>query len=181
MTLDTSINEQEYIRLYQETSDQKYAIALYKPYIELVYGVCLKYYKNKADAEDAAMSVYELVARKLKTHQVENFKSWLYVVTKNYCFEKLRQKTRHMVKEKDAADVYSSIVFHPDNIDKEAQLNKLEDCLSKLSDEQEKCVRWFYLDQKSYQEIAEAHNLAWGKVRSLIQNGRRMLKNCMGA
>ena len=119
------------------------------------------------------------MSKKLKTHKVENFKSWLYVVTKNYCFEKLRQRNRHLVKEKVAADMYSEVVFHPDNIEKELRLDKLEKCIAALAEQQQKCVQWFYFEKKSYQVIAQENNMEWNKVRSLIQNGRRMLKNCM--
>jgi len=40
-------------------------------------------------------------------------------------------------------------------------------------------VSLFYLEQKSYQQIAETTGLEWNKVRSYIQNGRRNLKICM--
>jgi len=37
----------------------------------------------------------------------------------------------------------------------------------------------FYYENKCYNEITENTGLDWNKVRSLIQNGRRNLKNCM--
>jgi len=167
--------------MYQSTYDQKYLAELFVAYQELIFGVCLKYFKNKADAEDGLMSVYEQVSKKLKTHQVDNLRPWLYVLTKNHCLEKLRKKGKAFTKEKEAANMYSDTVFHLDSIDKEEKLNKLENCMDKLIKEQKNCIRLFYFEKKSYQEIAESDGMAWSKVRSYIQNGRRMLKKCMEA
>lgn len=179
MSVDKHIDDLELISKYKKSKDQKWMGELYSRYVELVFGLCLKYYKNKADAEDALMSVYELVSQKLLTHEVKNFKPWLYTVTKNYCFEKLRQKTRVLQKENEAAGMYSEDVFHLDNIEKEEKLNKLETCMKSIDKDQSNCVRLFYYEKKSYQQIATIESISWSKVRSLIQNGRRMLKNCM--
>jgi len=178
---DPNIAEKKLISSYKDNSDQELLAELYLPYQNLVLGTCLKYLKNKADAEDAVSGIYELISKKLKTHKVENFKSWLYVVTKNYCFEQLRKKSRQIVKEKEAADVYSQEVFHPDKVDKEALFTKLEACINKLNDQQKSCIRKFYFEKKSYQEIAESSGISWAKVRSYIQNGRRMIKKCIEA
>ena len=43
----------------------------------------------------------------------------------------------------------------------------------------QQAVRMFYLDEKSYKEISDSTGIDWNRVRSLIQNGRRNLKNCM--
>ena len=40
-------------------------------------------------------------------------------------------------------------------------------------------IELFYLQGKTYKDIASQHNMQIGKVRSFIQNGRRNLKICM--
>ena len=42
-----------------------------------------------------------------------------------------------------------------------------------------KTIRLFYLENKCHNEITEMTGMDWNRVRSLIQNGRRNLKNCM--
>lgn len=64
-------------------------------------------------------------------------------------------------------------------LEKEENFRKLEDCLGSLAAEQRDSIRLFYLEGKSYNEVASQTGLEWNKVRSLIQNGRRNLKNCM--
>ena len=63
--------------------------------------------------------------------------------------------------------------------EKEENLKQLEKCIETLSPDQKQTVQLFYLEEKSYKEIAGMTNTEWNKVRSLIQNARRNLKNCM--
>ncbi len=171
--------EVQLINKYKETGDQQFLAQLYEPYLSLVYGLCLKYFKNSHDAEDASMDVYLGIAEKLKRHNVKNFKSWLYVVTKNHCLDKLRSRGSKFPKEKEAQLMYSGEVFHPDNDEDNSRIKELERCMETLSDDQRNCVNMFYFQKKSYLEITESTQYTWGQVRSFIQNGRRNLKNCM--
>ena len=64
-------------------------------------------------------------------------------------------------------------------LEKEENLNQLAGCMESLSTEQRQSVQLFYLQEKSYKEIAGLTNTDWNQVRSQIQNARRNLKNCM--
>ena len=64
-------------------------------------------------------------------------------------------------------------------IEKELNLNRLTKCIETLSPDQKHTVQLFYLEEKSYKEIAGITQTEWNKVRSLVQNARRNLKNCM--
>jgi len=179
LSLDSNISEEELIKQYQLTEDQECLGKLFTPYMELMYGVCLKYLKDSTKAQDAVMDVYVHVGKKLKTHQVEDFRPWLYVVTKNHCFDQLRKASKKLEKEKAAKDMYSTTVFHPDNVSKEALLIKMEACVEKLNKEQKNCIEAFYYKSLSYDLIAKEYGLSWNSVRSYIQNGRRKLKQCL--
>ena len=154
-------------------------VRLYEPYMPLVYGSCLKYLKNEADAQDAVMDIFEKIAKKTRNSEVANFKAWLYTVTRNHCFEKLRSKRTKRDKEIEASVMYSDSVFHPDNIDNEEEISRLTKCLEQLDGFQKKCIELFYFRKMSYAEISERLELKYNQVRSRIQNGRRNLKICM--
>ncbi len=51
--------------------------------------------------------------------------------------------------------------------------------LEELNKEQKQCVTLFYLEKKSYQEIAETTHLSLMQVKSHIQNGKRNLRLLM--
>ena len=75
--------------------------------------------------------------------------------------------------------VYSKEVFHPTIDSKDKEVRELESCIETLEEDQKSCIRMFYLEKRSYQELSDTLKLSWGQVRSRIQNGRRNLKNCM--
>ncbi|HMC85794.1 MAG TPA: sigma-70 family RNA polymerase sigma factor, partial [Chitinophagaceae bacterium] len=83
-------SDKELVLAYQQSGDLKLLSNLYQRYMELVYGVCLKYLADPETAKDAVMQVFEELIIKLKKHEVDNFKSWLYTVAKNHCLMQLR-------------------------------------------------------------------------------------------
>ena len=177
---NTDCSDAELLAKAKLSNDQDYAADLYSRYIELIYGVCLKYFKDEERAKDAVMEIYEKLVKKIKTHNIENFNSWIYVVSKNHCFEILRKEKTKNQKKQDYEIMQSEENYHPYSEDeKEVQLTKLETCVEKLVEAQKICVTMFYLEKRSYKEIAEKLNKEWSSIRSLIQNGRRNLKNCM--
>ncbi|MFN7119722.1 MAG: RNA polymerase sigma factor [Saprospiraceae bacterium] len=149
---------------------------LYERYVDLVYGVCLKYFKKEADAEDAVMAIFEQLVEKAKTHEVQNFRSWLYVLAKNYCLMQLRKPQRE-ISEADFMHLDGEV--HPTEEHGEEQEAHLRDCIGKLPTQQRESIELFYFQEKSYQEIAEMKKEELGKIRSFIQNGRRNLKICL--
>ena len=62
------------------------------------------------------------------------------------------------------------------HLEKDRQLELMSESLDELSKEQKLCVTLFYLDKKSYQEIAEQTGFSMMQVKSYIQNGKRNLK-----
>ncbi|MEO1383805.1 MAG: sigma-70 family RNA polymerase sigma factor [Bacteroidota bacterium] len=61
-------------------------------------------------------------------------------------------------------------------MDKELQLQQMEQALTKLKLEQRVCVELFFLQKKSYQEVASETGYTLKQVKSYIQNGKRNLK-----
>jgi RNA polymerase sigma factor (sigma-70 family) len=172
--------DQDLIYRYKQTNDIKFLGHLYSPYMDLVYGVCMKYLKDGEASKDAVMNIFEELVEKLKKHEVDNFKSWLYVVARNHCLMQLRKEAKVKITEMSDNFMQSEEDLHLNGEpDKETNLKFMEDCLEKLPEDQKRTVSLFYLESKCYQEIAELTGQEWNKVRSQIQNGRRNLKLCI--
>jgi RNA polymerase sigma-70 factor (ECF subfamily) len=173
-------SDQELIDKYKRTHNNEVLGVLYERYMHLVYGTCLKYLKDREAAKDAVMNIFEELMTKLRSHEVDNFKSWLFVVSKNHCLMLLRKESRARTVEIPISLMQSEEEIHLNGVlEKEKHLTDLEDCLQSLADEQQRTVRMFYLDNKCYNEIAEMTGMEWNRIRSHIQNGRRNLKICM--
>jgi len=178
-------NDAELIGRFKKSGDLEDLSALYSRYMHLVYGVCLKYLNDRESSKDAVMQIFEKLSVDLLNHEVENFKSWLHVLTRNFCLMKLRsEKTK---KEKEEKIKKDAIIFmespyemhHENGQAMDSDINALKNCIEKLNEEQKKCVSLFYLEEKCYQEIADSSGYDLKKVKSHIQNGKRNLKICL--
>ncbi len=153
---------------------------LYQRYMDLVYGVCLKYYKEPETAKDSVMLIFEELVLKLKKHDVENFRAWLHQVARNHCLMQLRTPRNMKTVEFKTELVQNEENVHLNGVlEKEENFKKLEYCLGTLAADQREAIRLFYLEGKCYNEIVEMTGQEWNQVRSFIQNGRRNLKICM--
>jgi RNA polymerase sigma factor (sigma-70 family) len=174
------IVEAKLLTRYKESQDPALVGELYSRYMALVYGVCLKYLKDREESRDAVMHIYETLLEALKKHEVSNFKSWLYTLARNHCLMKLRaEKGRHF--EDISMGIMENVSEkHPDSEpDLEQNVSKLEKCLEALVPDQRTCVQLFYYEQKCYREIESITGLDNNRVKSHIQNGKRNLKICM--
>jgi len=157
---------------------------LYGRYIDLVYGVCLKYFRNRELSQDAVMDIFEKLVTELGKHKVENFKSWLYVLTKNFCLMKLRHSKKDIDKViniEEHAYLFMENDFRMHPVDKSDINNNevLENCIEQLKEDQRNCIRLFYYENKCYREIAGLLKMDEKKVKSHLQNAKRNLKICM--
>ncbi|HEY5969199.1 MAG TPA: sigma-70 family RNA polymerase sigma factor [Chitinophagaceae bacterium] len=176
----TNQSDTELVLAYRQSDDLKVLGELYQRYMELVYGVCLKYLKEPELAQDAVMQIFEELVSKLKKHEVDNFRGWLHQVAKNYCLMQLRTPKNLKTVALPPLLMQNEEDVHLNGVmEKEENFQKLEKCIASLSDEQRTMIKLFYLDGKCYNEIVEITGLEWNHVRSSIQNGRRNLKLCM--
>jgi RNA polymerase sigma factor (sigma-70 family) len=174
------MSDLELLAQYKGTSDLEVLGVLYSRYTSMVYGVCLKYLKDREESKDAVMQVFEKLVGTLREHEVTHFKSWLYVTARNSCLMQIRARKGKYFEEISLGFMENEPSAHPDEgPETEANLSKLEDCIQKLIPEQQACVSLFYLQQKCYKEIVSLTGYDDNKVKSYIQNGKRNLKICM--
>ena len=179
--------DEELVNIYRASEDKFVVGELFKRHSLMCFAVCNKYLKNEDAAQDAAMSIFEKLFEDLKKHDIQNFRSWLHTVCRNYCLMQLR---RHEIKiRKDTVYIDDEANFmelesflHQDitDNDKENQLKTLETAITELKDKQRECIELFFLKQKSYDEISELTGYTNNDVKSSIQNGKRNLKIILG-
>jgi RNA polymerase sigma factor (sigma-70 family) len=174
-------SDPELIAAFKKSGDIKYVSSLYLRYMELVYGVCLKYFKDSERSKDAVMDIFEELHKKLDRYEIANFKSWLHVLAKNHCLMQLRSPKNITNTEFNVDIMQSGQETHleDEHLEKEANYTKMEYCISKLPEEQRQTIELFYLQSKCYNDIVSLTGIEWNKIRSHIQNGRRNLKKCM--
>jgi len=165
---------------YKSSADMVALSELFQRYMDLIYGVCLKYLEDKELAKDAVLDIFEELVPKLQKHEVANFKAWVYQLSKNHCLMKIRATKKFSKISSEPELMQNQDLLHLDNDqNREESFKQLELCLQQLQEEQKITIELFYLQKKCYNEIVEQTGIEWNKVRSHIQNGRRNLKICM--
>jgi RNA polymerase sigma-70 factor (ECF subfamily) len=174
-------SDKELIFFFKEANDIRHLSILYQRYMDLVFGVCLKYLKDPEKSKDAVMEIYEQLSAKLIKHEVDNFKGWLHVLTRNHCLMQLRSGKNFTTTEFNPDFMQLTQENHLENevLEKEANYQRLEGCIETLPEDQRQSIELFFLQEKCYNEIAAITGHEWNKVRSFIQNGKRNLKICM--
>jgi len=179
----SQLTDEQLIAKYKQSGLKLAVGELFKRHSLMCFAVCNKYLKDEQAAEDAAMSVFEKLFKDLKNHEIQNFKSWLHSVCRNYCLMQLRKPLNtlriHDADEENESNFVNLERFlhqEENTEEKERTYQTLELAISELKDKQKECIELFYLKQKSYDEIAELTGYTNNEVKSYIQNGKRNLK-----
>lgn len=176
-----NLSDSELIERYRYSFDNSYIGELFQRYSHMLFGVCIKYMKDEERAKDVVMEVFEKVLTDLKRHKVENFRTWVYSVAKNQCLMILRKEKRVQVRHEEYVHVTAEIMELglPEHLNRESQEEtdrKLMLAIDNLKQEQQDCIKLFYFEKKSYDEIEEQTGFTYKQVKSYLQNGKRNLK-----
>ena len=180
-----SHSDEQLIEQYKKTQKLDYVGELFQRKGQLISSLSIKYMQNDLDAEDATYEIFEIISKDLLKHEVTNVNSWLFSVTRNHCYKKLKKQIneREKIEEKKKDDIsFMEKYDNEDLLSKQAQESRfelMEECLSNLKEEHAKCLRLFYLERKSYKELEEITGYPLKKIKSYIQNGKRNLKIAM--
>ena len=179
--MDTSLpnhnDDNELLENFYRSKDNQWLGTLLQRYTLLLLGVCMKYLKNEEEAKDAVQQIFLKVFTELHKYRVDYFKSWLYMITRNQCLMRLRDRQGKIAKE---LTENLGLQEQENNIaelaEKDALLAAMETSLEELNADQKTCVTLFYLQKKTYHEISDTTGYTLLQVKSHIQNGKRNLK-----
>jgi len=180
------ISDESLIEAYRSSGDMGSLADLFSRYTHLVFFICAKYLPA-ADCEDTAMEIFELLSRAMSIHQVTNFKSWLGTTTRNHCLMKLRKNKgitfesieNMMENEENEKDFMQNYDFEH-LLESEALVQSLNRSIERLDERQKLCLKLFYFENKSYEEITTTLQISQDQVRSHLQNAKRNLRILLG-
>src|SRR4051794_9486668 len=103
----------------------------------LLFGVCMKYLKDEEEAKDTVQQIFLKVIIELSKYKVEFFKSWLYMIAKNLCLMKIRDRQGRMpVELTEEVGAYEEIKSRTELLEKDKTLSLVEEGMNELNDEQ---------------------------------------------
>ena len=174
------MTDRELLDRYYADGNNIWLGLLLERYTLMLLGVCMKYMRQEEEAKDCVQQVFVKIITELPKYKVEYFSSWIYTIARNHCLMRLRDRHGHPTAITD------NMLFSWDedmgkqpHLEKDQRLELMVQALEELAKDQKRCVISFYLEKKSYQEIAGATGLTLMQVKSHIQNGKRNLKGLM--
>ena len=147
-------------------------------YKDAVFGLCLGFLRNRADAEDIAQDAFIRAYNNLRRYKIEKrFSTWIFTIASNLCRNRLRYRKNHPVAEmpdgisggRDPASIVATEDRHA----------RVQVCLNRLPyGYRAPLVLRFYNDL-SYREIADILSVPEGTVKTRIHRGKTMLKELL--
>lgn len=173
------LSDKELIELYKKREDEDVVGEFFSRYVHLIYAVCYNYLKNDNETRDMVMEIFESLGEKIKKHEIQHFKSWLYMVSRNACLMRLR-KSKMEVSLEQIEFYRTKIVENEPNLNPDfEQVQKehnLREFLTRLKEDQRVCIELMYFKNMSYKDISSVTGYTLKQVKSYIQNGKRNLK-----
>lgn len=174
-------NDAELIRLLR-MQDESAFNELYDRYHKLVYYIAYQITRCEADAEEIKQEVFLKVLRyAIDIKNSNRFKYWLVSITHNECKRLFRSnKDKAMDDAKlDQLNVQTEKrrEFLPEaNMHYRSDMEILQACMLRLSDEQREVISLKYFAQMSIDEIAQLLNVPNGTVKSRLANSKKLLR-----
>lgn len=174
-------SDEDLLKHYKQSGNKELFAELFKKHVQNVYGTCLFYLQNKDEAQDATMQLFEKLMSEIQKQEINNFKAWLSFVVRNHCISLIRKnKSYHKNIESYYEFEYQETTYETEEkiskVSDEQMIEYMKSCLPRLKEKQRECVELFYLQNKSYQQIAEITTYSLNEIKSYIQNGKRNLK-----
>lgn len=160
------------------------------PLLRQAYGTALRLTRSAADAEDLVQEASLQAFRGFGSFRPgSNFKAWFYRILTN-CFisrYRMRRKEQYDVSLDDAPTVYLSARSVQDHLavagddPAGALLGRVTEqqvaaALDALPEEYRAVATLYFMEDFSYQQIAEVLDVPVGTVRSRLHRGRRLLQ-----
>ena len=181
----SNLSDDQLITHFKQNGDRRIVAELFQRYHHLIFGACLKQLNSREESKDATMNIFERMIIKLPTANVQSFNSWIYVVIKNECMNMLRKRQSsanlkgNLKIIKNSGENFMEFEEVPRlSMEKEdiPPEDRLKLAINQLRQEQQQCIRLFFFEQKSYEQIAKQTHYSEKQVKSYLQNGKRNIK-----
>ncbi len=167
-----SLNEQsdeQLMKLYQSGDEFAFKV-IYERHSSKVYGFLIKRIKNKEKVAEIYQEVF------IKVHKSKSLYNgslpllpWLFIITKNVMLDEIR-------KDKSVVTVGAEILENMPAVNNEELKFDGAEKLSQLSEIQKQAIEMRYVDDKTFEQIAEQLKVKPDNARQIISRGIKRLR-----
>ena len=152
--------------------DRRAQEQLYKKYASILFGICLKYSRNKVEAEDNLHDSFMTIYDKIGQYKSKgSFEGWIKRITINTVLQKYRKEqhlnviSENLIEEIEMESVYGDI-----------SLQTLLRYIQELPNKYRLTFNMYVLDGYSHKEISEQLGTSLGTSKSNLARARMILK-----
>lgn len=165
---------------FRKRSKQQFQL-LTDPHIQLMYNMALRYCGNSFDAEDILQEAMYIAFKSYDQLQDETkCKAWLLTILRRVYLKEIRQNSTRPVAVEDISCLplmeHQIAGDHSLKFEKEETAATVRHCLSQLPENYQTPTLLYFMDEMSYQEIAETLEMPIGTVMSRLSRAKQLLK-----
>lgn len=159
-------------------------------YQDSVYSLAYRIMGDPESAADAAQDAFITAFRRLETYRGGQFRSWLFRITTNTCYDILRYHKRRPAthiddlpgSDNDDGPPLPDTLETPEQAAQSAELQRaIQNCITALKADQRIVLVMSDIEGYSYQEIADHIEAQLGTVKSRLSRARATVRNCLQA
>lgn len=152
--------------------DRKAQAQLYRRYESILFGICLKYSRNKTEAEDSLHDSFITIFNKIEQYSGKgSFEGWIKRITVNTVLNKYRKEEHlNIVSENVEAEV------EVDSGYADISLQTLLQYIQALPNKYRLTFTMYVLDGYTHKEIGEKLGTSTGTSKSNLARARMILK-----
>jgi len=148
---------------------------LYQLYAPTLFGVCLRYSRDRTEAEDSLHEGFVLIFNKIDQFAFKgSFEGWMKKIMVNLSLEKCR--TRFKMQSVEDISVYDSQLADAD-VYAEMNAAKLLELIQGLQPQYRLVFNMYAIDGYSHKEISQALGIAEGTSKSNLARARKILQD----
>jgi RNA polymerase sigma-70 factor (ECF subfamily) len=176
------------LMLRVKRGDRAAFAGLVEKYKQPVLNFIYRTLRDETEAEDLAQNVFlQVYKSRSRYRRTAKFSTWLFTIARNLCLNELRRRSRHPTEsieethtdnEEQPQRQYEdkSQMAPPENLLHGELVQKIEEALAELPENQRSAILLCRQDELSYEEIAEVLDCSLSATKSLIHRGRETLK-----
>lgn len=164
--------------------------ALVTRYRDYVYTIAVRIVGDESDAEDVAQETFVRAYRALPRFRGDaKFSSWLYRIATNRALTHLKRRRRRVAAmdiqsgpgvEAEASRVDCSPSEGPDQlVIGEEFRRRVRLAVIRLPEQYRVVVTLFYLEERSYKEVAETLGIPMGTLKTHLHRARALLREAL--
>jgi len=155
---------------------------LYSKHYGEIYRFCTKLVKNRQEAEDLTDEAFVKAYYHFDPDQKTLFRTFIFKIARNLCLDHYKSRK---YQENECTDIMDADLFVDDSLETNGELLQqelmeiLHQCLDKLTDEEKLAIRFHFIEQFAYREIADIIDKSTSTVKNRVESGLKNLKECL--